>query len=346
MDAFYASIEQRDDPLLRGRPVVVGYSGDRGMVAAASYEARRYGIRSAMPSKTAKKRCPELIFVPARFDVYRAVSEQIMDIFRQYTDLVEPLSLDEAFLDVTVNKKNNPSATLIAKEIKRKIKEQTGLTASAGVSVNKFLAKVASDMDKPDGLFVIKPEQVESFVGTLKIEDFFGVGRVTAHKMHQLGIKNGEDLRKFTEEELVLLFGKAGSGYYGFARGIDDREVRPDRLRKSVGGENTFLSDLDSYDEIRRELDVVAGIVWDRVSSKNFRGRTVTLKIKYSDFGIITRSLTYPYFIEDFEMFYNTSINLLDAVMPIQKTIRLIGLMVSNIELPKKTDAHQLSLEL
>lgn len=345
MDAFYASIEQRDDVSLRGKPVAVGYSGDRGVVAAASYEARKFGIRSAMPSVTAKKKCTSLIFVPARFDVYRAVSAQIMDVFREYTDIVEPLSLDEAFLDVTDNKKNNPSATLIAREIKLKIKERTGLTASAGVSVNKFLAKVASDMGKPDGLFVIKPEDVDVFVRNLRIEDFYGVGRVTAVKMHELGIATGSDLRNISEEGLTRHFGKAGHSYYNFARGIDNREVCPDRIRKSVGEENTFLKDLVDREEIMSELDVVAGVVWDRVSTKNFRGRTVTLKIKYSDFDIMTRSLTFPDFIRDYHVFYDTSVNLMNSVNLNGRKIRLIGLTVSNVELPKKLDARQLRFD-
>ena len=244
MDAFYASIEQRDHPEYRGKPLAVGNAAERGVVAAASYEARKFGVRSAMPSLTALSKCPQIIFVPARFDVYREVSMQIRDIFLEYTDLVEPLSLDEAYLDVTVNKPGVLSATIIAQEIKEKIRGITGLTASAGVSVNKFLAKIASDWKKPDGLFVILPEEAESFVQELKIEQFWGVGRVTAARMHELGIHTGRDLKRFDEASLVRFFGKAGHIYYQNARGIDDREVVPDRIRKSLGAEETFMTDL------------------------------------------------------------------------------------------------------
>lgn len=254
MDAFYASIEQRDNPEFRGKPVAVGYSGRRGVVAAASYEARKYGVRSAMPSRTAIAKCPELIFAPPRFDVYRKVSNEIREIFLDYTDLVEPLSLDEAFLDITVNYKNIPSATLIVREIKLRIREQTGLTASAGVSVNKFLAKIASDFRKPDGLFVIKPEAAADFVANLEIERFFGIGKVTAEKMHRMGIHTGADLRTFDEQTLVASFGKAGHSYYRYARGIDNREVQPDRIRKSVGAESTFLEDIGTVEELAKEL--------------------------------------------------------------------------------------------
>ncbi|GHT68942.1 hypothetical protein AGMMS50239_34940 [Bacteroidia bacterium] len=243
MDAFYAAVEQRDNPDLRGKPVAVGYGEARGVVATASYEARKYGVHSAMPSLTARNKCPGLIFVPARFEVYHEVSTQIREIFLEYTDLVEPLSLDEAFLDVTVNHKNNPSAGLIAKEIKQKIFEKTGLTASAGVSINKFLAKIASDYKKPNGFFVITPEEAEKFVETLKIERFFGVGKVTAQKMHDHHIFTGLDLKQRPETELVRLFGKAGHDLYQYARGIDNRKVEPNRVTKSISNETTFLQD-------------------------------------------------------------------------------------------------------
>lgn len=241
MDAFYASVEQRDDPSLRGRPIAVGHDGPRGVVSTASYEARPYGVRSALPSVTARRLCPELIFVPARFDVYKAVSQQIRDIFREYTELVEPLSLDEAFLDVT----HERSATLVAREIKARIRRQTELTASAGVSVNKMLAKIASDYRKPDGLFTIAPSEVEAFVAALPVERFFGIGAVTAERMHRMGIHTGADLRQWDEAALVQRFGKAGHAYYGYARGVDEREVEPHRVRKSVGAETTFAEDTD-----------------------------------------------------------------------------------------------------
>ena len=243
MDAFYASIEQRDHPEYRGKPLAVGNAAERGVVAAASYEARKFGVRSAMPSLTALSKCPRIIFVPARFDVYREVSMQIRDIFLGYTDLVEPLSLDEAYLDVTTNKPGVLSATIIAQEIKNKIRGMTGLTASAGVSINKFLAKISSDWKKPDGLFVVLPEEVESFVEELKIEQFWGVGRVTAARMHELGIRTGRDLKRFDEAALVSLFGKAGHTYYQNARGIDNREIIPNRMRKSLGAEETLIMD-------------------------------------------------------------------------------------------------------
>ncbi len=330
MDAFYASIEQRDNPEYRGKPLAVGYSGDRGVVAAASYEARKYGVRSAMPSKTALKKCPHLIFAPARFDVYKSVSQQIMNIFHDYTPLVEPLSLDEAFLDVTQNYRNMPSATLIAKEIKQRIKTETGLTASAGISVNKFLAKIASDYKKPDGLFVVKPNEVEAFVESLAIEKFFGVGKVTAEKMHGLGISTGADLKKLSEQTLVRHFGKVGHNYYLYARGIDEREVNPDRIRKSMGAENTFFTDINSADELEQELRNIAEEVWQRISRRHFFGRTLTLKVKYADFEQITRSKTALHQITDFDEFWQVACELLEQVDLSQKKVRLIGLTKSN----------------
>jgi DNA polymerase-4 len=274
MDAFYASVEQRDDETLRGKPIAVGHSGARGVVATASYEARKFGIHSAMPSLTAKNKCPQLIFVPPRFEVYHEVSTQIREIFLEYTDLVEPLSLDEAFLDVTINHKNNPSAGLIAKEIQQKILEQTGLTASAGVSVNKFLAKIASDYKKPNGFFVIPPEDIEKFVENLTIERFYGVGRVTAQKMHDNYIFTGYDLKQRSEAELVRLFGKAGYSLYQFARGIDDREVEPNRITKSVSTETTFLKDKDNRILLTVELYHLAKEVAERMKEEDFQGRS------------------------------------------------------------------------
>lgn len=332
MDAFYASIEQRDFPELRGKAIAVGHAEARGVVATASYEARKYGVRSAMPSATAMRKCPHLIFVPPRFEVYHDVSDQIMEIFLEYTDLVEPLSLDEAFLDVTGNKKDIPSATTIAKEIKKEIKEKTGLTASAGVSYNKFLAKIASDYNKPDGLFVIRPEKAEAFVETLSIERFFGVGKVTAQKMHQLGIHTGADLKKMSEESLVRLFGKAGHTYYENARATDNREVNPNRIRKSVGAENTFETDLEASTKMTLELYQIARRTWERIEDKQFFGRTITLKIKYTDFETITRSRTMPEQVKDFHYFWKVSKDMLKQIDTSRKKVRLMGLTISNNE--------------
>lgn len=332
MDAFYASIEQRDNPEYRGKPLAVGYGGERGVVAAASYEARRYGVRSAMASKTAKAKCPQLIFVLPRFDVYREVSHKVMDIFLEYTNLVEPLSLDEAFLDVTENHKRIKSAIRIAKEIKVRIKVETGLTASAGVSYNKFLAKIASDYEKPDGLYVILPHDAEKFIENLDIERFYGVGRVTARKMYQHGIYNGADLKKISEARLVQLFGKAGHLYYNYTRGIDERKVEPNRIRKSIGAENTFATDLGNFTELTIELYHIAKKVWERITVKEFYGRTTTLKIKYADFEIITRSHTLPGKINSFNVFWKTAKEMLKQIDISQKKIRLIGLSVSNNE--------------
>lgn len=331
MDAFYASIEQRDNPEYRGKPLAVGYSGPRGVVAAASYESRRYGVRSAMASKTALRKCPNLIFVPARFDVYKAVSRQVMDIFHEYTDIVEPLSLDEAFLDVTENHMNIPSATQIAKEIRQKIYEKTNLTASAGVSFNKFLAKIASDHNKPNGQFVVKPNDAEKFVESLPIERFFGVGKVTARQMHELGIKNGWDLKQKTEHELVRVFGKAGHIYYQNARAIDERPVESHRIRKSISSETTFDRDIDNLEELALELDTVARDAFDYIDKRKFKGRTVTLKIKYADFKIITRSKTFPAPVDEYDAFYKAGYELLQNV-DITPKVRLIGLGVKNNE--------------
>ncbi|MDR1707299.1 MAG: DNA polymerase IV [Prevotella sp.] len=331
MDAFYASIEQRDNVAYRGKPLAVGYSGPRGVVAAASYEARRYDVRSAMASKTALRKCPQLIFVPARFDVYKSVSRQIMEIFHEYTNLVEPLSLDEAFLDVTENFRNISSATQIAQEIKQKIFETTNLTASAGVSFNKFLAKIASDQNKPDGLFVVKPKVAEQFVETLAIEQFFGVGKVTAKLMHQLGIKTGWDLKQRSENELVSIFGKTGYIYYQNARAIDDRPVESHRIRKSVSSETTFDRDIDNLEELAIILDEVAKDAFAYIDKKGFKGRTVTLKIKYANFKIITRSQTFANYITNYDTLYKAGYELLQNV-DLSPKIRLIGLGVKNNE--------------
>lgn len=346
MDAFYASVEQRDNEELRGKPVAVGYSEARGVVAAASYEARKYGIRSAMPSLTAKHKCPSLIFVSPRFEVYHEVSRQIRAIFYEYTDLVEPLSLDEAFLDVTKNHKNNPSATLIAREIKQKIYETTHLRASAGVSMNKFLAKIASDYKKPDGLFVIRPEEAEAFVEGLKVECFFGVGKVTAQKMHAHGIYTGSDLKKQSEQELVRLFGKAGKYFYQNARGIDERAVEAERIIKSVSNETTFLKDKSELTLLTVELYHLAKEVMERVGKEQFFGRTVTVKVKYADFKIITRSKTLAHRITDFDMFWHTAREILRQVDLSAQPVRLLGLGISNAANEPEQKYTQLELDL
>ena len=344
MDAFYASIEQRDHPEYRGKPLAVGYAGDRGVVAAASYEARKFGVRSAMPSKTALRKCPHIIFTSARFDVYKEVSRQIRDIFFDYTDLVEPLSLDEAFLDVTADFKNIRSGTLVAKEIRERIWKETGLTASAGISYNKFLAKIASDQNKPNGQFVIKPNDAEAFLEQLPIERFFGVGRVTAEKMHSMQIFNGYDLKTKSEADLVHAFGKVGHIYYLNARGIDYREVEPNRIRKSIGAENTFETNIDSFDILRQYLYELSEEVIARVNRNSFAGRTVTIKVKYPDFKIITRSKTLPVTVNDFETLYNTGVELLESV-DVSAAVRLLGISVKKPDRIEWEGDTQLEIE-
>ncbi len=345
MDAFYASIEQRDNPEYRGKPLAVGHPETRGVVAAASYEARKFGVFSAMASKTALKKCPELIFVRPRFEVYHTVSEQIREIFLEYTNLVEPLSLDEAFLDVTDNYKHITSATEIATQIKQKIKDKTGLTASAGVSYNKFLAKIASDFKKPDGLFVIHPDKAEKFIESLPIERFFGVGKVTAKKMHELGIHTGFDLKQHSETELIKAFGKAGIMYYQNARGIDLRKVEPNRITKSISAENTFDKDKQEIIPLIMELYHIAQEVMHRMKEENLYGRTVTLKIKYADFQIITRSKTLPKQITEFKQLLETAKDILKKVDLTEKGIRLLGVGVSNFDEPTEDEDLQLSFD-
>ena len=330
MDAFYASVEQRDNPELRGKPVAVGGESDRGVVAAASYEARKFGIHSAMSSKVAAKRCPGLVFIRPRFEVYKKVSDQIRQIFLEYTDLMEPLSLDEAFLDVTLVKKGKPSATLIAREIKNRILKETGLTASAGVSYNKFLAKVASDMDKPNGLFVVTPEDAENFIENLEIKKFFGVGKVTAQKMNDIGIRFGRDLKKVERVELVHLFGKVGNYYYDIARGTDNRPVEPSRERKSLGAENTFANDLYLEKDLEEEISQICEILWGRVQRAGKKGRTLTLKIKFADFQQITRGKTLSGVIDSKNLLFAEGIKLLHNEGSLPKGVRLLGLTVSN----------------
>ena len=350
MDAFYASVEQRDNPEYRGKALVVGGlpTGRGGVVAAASYEARKFGIRSAMPSKRALELCPDLIFVIPRFSAYKEVSGSIREIFHRHTDLIEPLSLDEAYLDVTEDKQNIGSAIEIAKQIKQAIKEELHLTASAGVSINKFVAKIASDLNKPDGLAFIGPSHIESFMEQLPVEKFYGVGKVTADKMKGMGLHTGADLKKLTEEELVKHFGKTGAFYYKIVRGVDDREVQPDRETKSVAAEDTFSYDLTAIEEMNIELDKIAALVCNRLQRYELKGRTITIKIKYSDFRQITRSRSLTQPVCDHETISNISKELLASTDPDNKKTRLLGISISNFKEQimhnKKSDNGQLSL--
>jgi len=331
MDAFYASVEQRDNPELRGKPLAVG-GGHRGVVAAASYEARKYGVRSAMPSVTAKRRCPDLIFVKPRFDVYRAVSQQIRAIFLDYTPHVEPLSLDEAYLDVTEDLKGIGIATRIAEEIRARIKAETGLTASAGVSYNKFLAKLASDQNKPDGLCVVTPRQGPAFVESLPVARFHGVGPRTAEKMHALGIHTGADLRAWPMEDLSRQFGERGARYYyDLARAICHRQVRADRPHKSIGAERTFDIDLIEEADLLTELDRISVYAWTRVERAEAQGRTVTLKVKFQDFRTITRAHSLPAPVGDRAEFLAVGAQLLRNLLPLEKGVRLLGLTLSGL---------------
>jgi DNA polymerase IV len=343
MDAFFASVEQRDDPSLRGKPVAVGGSGGRGVVAAASYEARRYGVRSAMPSVTALRRCPDLIFVRHRFDVYRAVSQQIRAIFLEYTPLVEPLSLDEAYLDVTEDLRGVGSATRTAREIRARILDETGLTASAGISYNKFLAKLASDQNKPNGQCVITPANGPDFVAALEVGRFHGIGPKTAEKMHRLGIRTGADLRACELPFLTGHFGKAGRWYHAIARGQDDREVKPNRERKSSGSETTFRTDLTARDDIEAGIRAMADDVWDWCERTGGRGRTVTVKAKYADFRQVTRSRTLTDPVPDRESLYRISESLIATLFPLRAGIRLLGVTLSSLTKGEE-EAEQLEL--
>jgi DNA polymerase IV len=345
MDAFFASVEQRDNPELRGKPVAVGGSRERGVVAAAS-EARAFGVRSALPSVTAKRRCPELIFVTPRFDVYKAVSLQIREIFTEYTPLIEPLSLDEAYLDVTENLKGIASATKIAEDIRAKIRRETNLTASAGVSYNKFLAKLASDHRKPDGLFVITPKMGAAFVEKLPIEKFHGVGPATTAKMNRLGIATGLDLRAQTLPFLQQHFGKFGPYYYWIARGVDERPVRADRVRKSIGAENTFSQDLHALEPMREALEPIIAKVWRHCEATGIRGRTVTLKVKFADFQQITRSKSVGDAIDSLADLERLSLGLLEPLLPPRKGVRLLGISLSSLTQAQATERRQLSLML
>jgi DNA polymerase IV len=332
MDAFFASVEQRDNPEWQGKPIAVGYAGERGVVAAASYEARKYGVFSAMSSKVALRKCPHLLFVRPRFDAYSQVSRQIREIFYEYTDLVEPLSLDEAYLDVTENKIGMPSATLIAQAIKKKIFAETQLTASAGISINKFLAKIASDYKKPNGLYVILPEQAEAFVETLPIHKIHGIGKVTAQKMEKLGIRTGGDLKTWEKMALIQQFGKVGQWYYDIARAIDNRAVNPHRIRKSLGTENTFAYDLSTRAEMQVELAKLAESLLKSLQQRKIFGRTLTLKVKFADFTTITRSRTISYLIDSQAIMQKIYDELLQTFDAENAQVRLLGLQISNLD--------------
>jgi len=345
MDAFYASVEQRDDPALRGKPVAVGGSRERGVVAAASYEARKFGVRSAMPSVTAKRQCPDLIFVKPRFEVYKAISQQIREIFAEHTAIIEPLSLDEAYLDVTENLQNIPLARDIALAIRAKIKEVTGLNASAGISYNKFLAKLASDHRKPNGQYVISQEMGSSFVEGLPVGKFHGIGRATAAKFNSLGIRTGLDIRGRTLEFLQAHFGKAGTYYYWISRGVDERPVRTNRIRKSVGAENTFSTDLTSFEAMVAELQPLIDKVWGHCERTGNRGRTVTLKIKFADFEIASRSRTMSAPVLNRVALASRAVGLLEAAMPLPKPVRLLGISLSSLQSADK-DEPQFGLSI
>src|SRR5664279_5172038 len=346
MDAFFASVEQRDNPELRGKPVAVGGSRERGVVAAASYEARMFGVRSAMPSVMAKRRCPNLIFVTPRFDVYKVVSLQIREILAEYTSIIEPLSLDEAYLDVTENLKGVAVATEIAEDIRAKIRRETKLTASAGVSYNKFLAKLASDHRKPDGLFVITPKMGAAFVENLPVEKFHGVGPATTAKMNRLGIATGLDLRAQNLPFLQQHFGKSGAYYYWIARGVDERPVDADRVRKSVGAENTFAQDLHAFEPMRDALEPIIAKVWRHCQATGIRGRTVTLKVKFADFQQITRSKSVGDTIDSLANLERLSLGLLEPLLPTKKGVRLLGISLSSLIQAQATGRRQLSLVL
>lgn len=346
MDAFYASVEQRDNPDLRGKPVAVGGAAERGVVAAASYEARAFGVRSAMASVTARRRCPGLIFVKPRFEVYRAVSQQIREVFAEHTDLIEPLSLDEAYLDVTRNKQGIALATDIALMIRDRIRQVTGLNASAGISYNKFLAKLASDLNKPNGQAVIPPARGPSFVAELPVRRFHGIGPATAARMERLGIVTGADLRARSADDLRRHFGKAGDWYYGISRGIDHRPVEPHRIRKSVGAEDTFAADIFDPAQARREIAALADKVWRACEGKGLTGRTVTLKAKYADFRQITRSRTLTAPVRDADDLQAVAAGLLQPLFPVDRGLRLLGVTLSSLEAADEAAARQLTLGL
>lgn len=345
MDAFFASVEERDFPELKGRPVAVGRSAERGVVATANYEARKYGVHSAMSSKVALQRCPHLIFQPPRFDVYKAVSRQVHEIFAQFTDLIEPLSIDEAYLDVTDNKKGIRSATIVAEEIKRMIRETTMLTASAGVSYNKFLAKIASDYDKPDGLFVIEPKDAVAFIAQLPVGKFYGIGPVTEQYLGKMGIRTGADLQRFSLAEMSNIFGKNGQFFYDIVRGVDNREVVMDRKRKSYSAESTFEKDLNSSFAVVTELYRLEQRVWNEVTQAGKYAKTVTLKLRFADFTTITRSYSSEDYICGFAEFHAIAKSLLTKIDYSGRGVRLLGVGVSNLTDVESECGRQLSLK-
>lgn len=345
MDAFFAAVEQRDNPALRGKPVIVGGKpGGRGVVSTCSYEARKFGVHSAMPTNKAYQLCPHGIFVKSNFAAYKEASEIVRNIFFDYTDLVEPLSLDEAFLDVTENHKGNPSATLIAEEIRARIYKDTQLTASAGVAPNKFIAKVASDYNKPDGLTVITPDEMEPFLEELDIKKFFGVGKATQKKMHALGIKTGGNLKQWTEIDLVKAFGKSGRYYYKIVRGIDNREVKPHRTRKSYGKERTFSEDVNDLDWVNTFLDELSESISEGMQKIPTAGKTITLKVRYKNFDTITRSQSLPHYTNKKEEISTISRQLLEQTEAATREIRLLGISLSNLNLVEKDYFEQLEL--
>ncbi len=345
MDAYYASVEQMDNPELLGKPIVVGGGSERGVVAAASYEARKYGIRSAMSGVVAKKKCPQLIFIKPRFYRYKEISKEIRKIFYDYTDLVEPLSLDEAYLDVTQNKKNNPSATLIASEIRKRIFDEVGLRASAGISINKFVAKIASDINKPNGQKTIPPEDVDAFLEELPIEKFFGIGKVTASKMYNFGIFTGKDLKEKSLEFLTLNFKSSGAHYYQIVRGLHNTEVKPNRKQKSVAAEHTFIKNLTSEVYMLEQLEKISQELESRLKKSKVAGKTVTLKIKYSDFYVQTRSKTLPFFVKDKAVLLETVKNLLYQEKLVN-SVRLLGISVANLNINTKESEKIIDIQL
>ncbi|MDY7394479.1 DNA polymerase IV [Aureibaculum sp. 2210JD6-5] len=343
MDAFYASVEQLDNPELRGKPLAVGGGGERGVVSAASYEARKYGVRSAMSGVLARKNCPHLTFVKPRFARYKEISNQIRNIFNQYTDLVEPLSLDEAYLDVTENKKNFPSATILAQEIRQQIFDEVGLNASAGISINKFVAKIASDVNKPNGQKTVPPEEVLEFLEGLDVKKFYGIGKVTASKMYNLGIFTGKDLKEKSLEFLTQHFKKSGNHYYHIVRGIHNSKVKPNRIRKSVAAEHTFYTNLTSEIYMMEKLEQIAVELEKRLQKQNIAGKTITLKIKYSDFSVQTRSKTLPYFIKNKSVLLEQSKELLYQEK-LHESVRLLGISLSNLN--TNTDIKEEPMEV
>ncbi len=345
MDAFYASVEQMDNPELQGKPLAVGGGGERGVVAAASYEARKFGVRSAMSGVQARRNCPDLVFVKPRFARYKEISKQIRTIFYEYTELVEPLSLDEAYLDVTQNKKNHPSASMIASDIRKQIFEKVGLRASAGISNSKFVAKVASDVNKPNGQKTISPEEVETFLEELAIEKFFGIGKVTARKMYLLGIFNGKDLKSKSLEFLVSHFKSSGEHYYNVVRGNHYSEVKPNRIQKSVAAEHTFDKNLTSEIYMMERLEAIAEELENRLKRSKVAGKTITLKIKYSDFSMQTRSKTLSYFIKDKNILIETVRELLYQG-PLKESVRLLGISVSNLNNAAQKDEKVIDIQL